>query len=343
MFSHVHFPQKLAPQELDLYLAAGWFRMGQSIFTTNFLNFKEQFYSAIWLRVPLQNLAPDKTQQKVLKRNSAFRVSIKPAHVTAEQEELFTVYRSSVAFEPSASVTSLLYGKALYNIYNTYEVNLYDGDRLIACGFFDIGSTTAAGITSFYDPGYRKYSLGRYLIYLKMDYCRKQGLDYFYPGYFVPGYSFFDYKLEMNRDLLEYLQVATNAWVPINTYSSEHNPLQVMRSRLEELLGLLTQYNLYAELLQYEFFDGNLIPDLSDIDLFDYPVFLKGTDPAPGQLGPWIVYDVRDDLYHVFQCIVIGTPHSPAALPGHYSAHLVRFDEELAAVRTAEEVVAMLV
>ena len=80
-------------------------------------------------------------------------------------------------------------------IYNTHEINLFDGEKLIAVGYFDIGTRSAAGISSFYDPSYKKYSLGKYLIYLKMEYCQKMGFEYFYPGYFVPGYKAFDYKL----------------------------------------------------------------------------------------------------------------------------------------------------
>ena len=339
MFSQVHFPEELAPEDLDNLLASGWFRMGQSIFTTNFLNFKGTFYSAIWLRVVLKNFTADKTQQKLLKRNSVFRTEIRPANLTATQEELFATYKQSVSFEAASTLNHLLFGRSLYSIYNTYEVNVYDGDKLIACGFFDLGSNSAAGISSFYDPAYRKHSLGRYLIYLKMSYCQQLGLDYFYPGYFVPGYALFDYKLEMNRDLQQYLRVANEEWVDIDTFSPEWHPLLVMRTRLEELLLLLQHNNMQASVHQYEFFDGNLVPDLSDLDLFDYPLFIKGNDPAPGQLGPWIVYDVCDQQYHLFQCFIMGSPDNPMQVPGNYSEHVVRFDQHLASAGTAEEVV----
>lgn len=342
MFSEIHLPEKLSPGDLDLYLSSGWFRMGQSIFTTNFLNFKGQFYSAIWLRVALGNFTADSTQQKLIKRNKAFRTEIRPANITETQEALFAAYRQSVPFEPAGSLKGLLYGRSAHAIYDTYEVNVYDGDRLIACGYFDMGNNSAAGISSFYDPAYRKYSLGRYLIYLKMAHCHGLGLTYFYPGYFVPGYSFFDYKLEMNRDLLQYLQVSTGQWAGIDTYSAEWNPLLIMRNRLEILQALLNQEDIETSLLKYEFFDGNLIPELSDLGLFDFPLFLKGSDPIPDELGPWIVYDVRDQRYHLLQCTIIGSPHIPDEIPGHYTEHVVRLDEDLASATTAEGIVELL-
>jgi leucyl-tRNA---protein transferase len=46
MFAQVHSPESLHPVELDRYLDNGWFRMGQTIFTTNFLNFNNELFSA---------------------------------------------------------------------------------------------------------------------------------------------------------------------------------------------------------------------------------------------------------------------------------------------------------
>ena len=62
MFAQFESPAALTPYELDLYLANGWFRMHQTIFTTHFLCFKQNFYSAVWLRVGLKNYIPDKKQ-----------------------------------------------------------------------------------------------------------------------------------------------------------------------------------------------------------------------------------------------------------------------------------------
>ena len=69
MLAQVHFPQSLSGEELDRYLAEGWFRMGQTIFTTNFLNFKQKFYSAIWLRIRLDECLRSTTEEKNLQVN----------------------------------------------------------------------------------------------------------------------------------------------------------------------------------------------------------------------------------------------------------------------------------
>ncbi|MGC3943525.1 MAG: GNAT family N-acetyltransferase [Chryseolinea sp.] len=207
MFASVHDPESLSPAELDAYLARGWFRMGPTIFTTNFLSFKENLYSAVWLRVDLADFEGGKTQAKLFKTNSVFTTRIRRATITDEKESLFAKYKKSVPFEASASLNHLLFGKATATVYNTFEVDVFDKDRLIAVGYFDLGKEAGMGISSIYDPEYKKYSLGKYLIYLKMNHCKELGMRYFYPGYFVPGYPFFDYKLSIGKNALQYLPV----------------------------------------------------------------------------------------------------------------------------------------
>ena len=89
MFAAANHPDVLSPLELDTYLDRGWFRMGQAIFTTNFLNFKDQVYSAIWLRINLPELGTERTHVKLSRLNAAFRVEIKKASIAPEKEALF--------------------------------------------------------------------------------------------------------------------------------------------------------------------------------------------------------------------------------------------------------------
>lgn len=61
MFEQVKYPQNLDPKALDLLLARGWFRMGQSIFTTEFVLFQSCVYRTIWLRHDLKKYQSGKS------------------------------------------------------------------------------------------------------------------------------------------------------------------------------------------------------------------------------------------------------------------------------------------
>lgn len=226
MFVEVHTPDHLPGSELDTYLERGWFRMGQTIFTTNFAHVKDKILSTIWLRVKLNDYVRERIHAQLIKRNAGFIVTIQPAGVTPEMETLFALYRESLPFSISESLQHLLFGKELVeSIFRTYEVTLHDNDKLIGCGFFDLGVNSAEGIVSFYDPAYKKFSPGKFLIYSKIQYCKELGLEHFYPGYFVPGNPNFDYKLSVGREVQEFLHVGSNTWRNIKTFSRQTSRL----------------------------------------------------------------------------------------------------------------------
>lgn len=330
MFAQVDRPQTLSVSDLDHYLENGWFRMGQTIFTTSFLNFKNQFYDAVWLRVGLHEYKSDKKYEKLVKYNEAFKVIVQPASIDSQREELFARYKLSVPFEASPSLTFLLYGKSSHNVYNSYEVSIYDGSKLIAVGIFDRGENTAAGITSFYDPAYKKYSLGKYLIYLKIDYCKKLGLDFFYPGYFVPGYSPFNYKLEIGKSTQEYFNISNQEWLPISNFSSEKTPLRTMLGKLQELETHLKGVHISAKIFRYDFFDANLIPDLQGARLFDYPIFLYGQGITDEAMQPLVVYDIMASRYILLQCIAVWTPDEVSHTTNDlFCSHVLKVQHEL--------------
>ena len=339
MFAEVHCPRVLHASELDQYLARGWFRMGQTIFTTNFLNFKNNFYSSIWLRIRLQEYTSDRTEQKLSKKNSRFKVEVKQASITPEKERLFSSYKQHISFEASSSLNTLLFGKLNYNIYNTSEICLYDQGNLIAVGYFDVGETSAAGISSFYDPAYKKYSLGKYLIYLKIAYCKKLGLQLFYPGYFVPGYPLFDYKLEIGKAVLQYLDFPSLKWRPLEQFRLMNSPLHVMQEKLRGLQSVLADAGVESRLLKYEFFDANLIPELEGIVLFDFPVFLNCSglsDEIP------VVYDIRDAQFHLIRCKSVWASNTVSVSHDVYSSHVFKFDHGLFSTEHPQAMASMI-
>ncbi|CAN5609219.1 hypothetical protein BH10BAC4_BH10BAC4_17470 [soil metagenome] len=340
MFAQVHIPQVLPHADLDAYLSKGWFRMGQTIFTTNFLRVRNEIFSTIWLRMKLDEYEADNTQIKLFKKNAGFRVTINPATLTHEKEDLYAVYKESVPFQASSSLEHLLLsGTAeLNSIYTTYEVTVRDGDKLIACGFFDIGGTSAQGITSFYDPAYKKYSLGKYLIYLKIQYCKNVKLHYFYPGYFVPGNPYFDYKLTIGRSTLQFFSVVQEVWLSLEKFSNQNILVQVMHDRLAHVHTIVAKNGFESHILKNEFFDVNLMPQLRDTGLFDFPVFLFFGAVDEDNFNPIIVFDPRDGLYHLMECIPVWKPVESNPDQTFYSIYFLKV-KELDSSASGEEIV----
>jgi leucyl-tRNA---protein transferase len=341
MFVDVHCLENLEARDLDVYLERGWFRMGQTIFTTNWLNFRETFYSAVWLRLNIANYQPDGTAIKLAQRNSRFTTIVRPASITIEKELLYVKYKQAVPFEASASLQMLLFGNSDNNIFNTYEVAVYDNEALIAIGFFDLGETSAMGIASIYDPAYKKFSLGKHLIYEKIRFCMANGMKFFYPGYFVPGYRAFDYKLSIGTPYIEYLDLASSDWRRLAHFNYNDVPIDVITRKLNALKDLLHRSDIGSEVLFYDYFYANQTPELSGAALLDFPVFLTTGKAITG----WVivVFDIRTDKYLLLKCYPVLTPPSPVSVPGYYSEYVLKTDELILATNDVKDIATVFV
>ena len=338
MLAELHYPQSsIKGEDLDEYLEKGWFRMGQSIFNTNFLKFNGLIFSAIWLRINLLTFKPSKTQQKLQKLNAKFRVEIKPSiALFPEHLILFNKYKNHVPFDAAPSLTHLLYDDKFSNIFDSYEVCIYDNEKLIACGFFDLGKDASTGITCFYDPDYQKYSLGKYLMFLKMDFSKKQGMSFFYPGYFAPNFSMFDYKLDLAKPFLEFLDLATNQWKSFDEYDYSETPFAEMTQKLEELSRCLTKRNFAHTFLKYEYFDAELSATMNGTGIFDFPIFLLCFERDNSVSNPLIIYDVISRQYHLVVCDVTYRLNNETIKEDFYNENLLQMTQHLFATESAE-------
>ncbi|ABG59406.1 arginyl-tRNA--protein transferase [Cytophaga hutchinsonii] len=337
MFAQVHYPESLSGEELDEYLFKGWFRNGQRIFTTNFLNFDQKIYSAVWLRIHLQSIKSIHALDKLAKRNSRFKITIQPASITPEKEALFEQYKTGVDFTASQSLHTLLFGDSTVDIYNTLELLIHDGNKLIGVGYFDTGKDCAAGITSFYDHAYKKNSLGKYIIMQKIKYCIDQQYSYFYPGYFVPNYPAFDYKLSIGTETLEYLSLSKNTWVSIQAFVTNEDPFQVMLKKLKEFQSVCANYGIEQQIYQYSFFEANIIPSLRGLHLFDFPVFVYLFSEQEDVVNPMVVFDVVNQCYHLIECRSIWKADESIQEEGFYSSHLLKMEKHICSALTATE------
>ena len=343
MFAQAHYPIKtIPPSKLDDYLNQGWFRTGQTIFTCTFLHLNNEIYRAFWLRVVLDEFKNDKAYNKLLKLNSKFDIRIQQATITREKEALYTIYKKGIAFDPADSLQTLLNHDTIINIYNTLEIELYDGNKLIGVGFFDLGNTSAAGINCFYNPEYKKYSIGKYLIYQKIQYCKNIGMQFFYLGYFGPGCKPFDYKLDIAKNALEYFDLPTQSWFNIKSWSSYFGSINETIEKLADLKKHLDNYTIENNILNYQNFQANIIPSLHGMEFFDYFQFIYCFNFDTAGLNLVIVYDFRDNKYHLLYCVSLGIFEDANDQPD-FSKYILKIKAEIFSTTVASEMAEVIV
>ncbi|MBI1224162.1 MAG: GNAT family N-acetyltransferase [Bacteroidetes bacterium] len=275
MFTEKHFPKSIAGDELDAYLEQGWYRMGLSIFTCHFLFFNDSLYSPIWLRLPLEGLAFRKSLRKIMQQNRLrFRSLVRHSVINEEKEALFQKYRASFKGVLSATIRdSILDGKD-HTIFDTFEVCVYDNDKLIAFSFFDLGNNSLASIKGVYDPEYARFSLGLYTMIEEIQFGVDLGFKYYYPGYFVPGFDRFDYKLRIGKpNELQFYDLKTAVWQPFNEYSTQNIPIWVLSSKLSEVGKILVEAGITSQMLYYPAYEANGMM-FENERLLESPLFL---------------------------------------------------------------------
>ena len=187
--------------------------MGQIIFTTNHIVYEEAVYRVYWLRYFIPSIKYNKNHQKIIALNHNFSVEIKPLEITEELEELYALYKSSIAFQASETIRNFLLDGGTADIYNTSVIEIRDNNKLIGAGIFDNGTSSIAGIMNFYAPSYKKHSLGKYLMLLKINYAKAMSKAWYYPGYIVAGYPKFDYKLFIGKEIAEIYLPELASWM----------------------------------------------------------------------------------------------------------------------------------
>lgn len=320
MFGKISCPTQLSGNQLDEYLSRGWFRMGQNIFTCHFLNFNREFYNAIWLRIRLRNYQPNSKFKKLIKLNAAFEYKIEQAEITAEKEELYRKYKTNIDFTTAESLQSLLMDRSESSIFNTFEITIRDKGKLIAVGFFDLGNTSTAGIVSFYDPDYKKYSLGKYLIFKKIEYSLSNGYQYFYPGYIAPGYKLFNYKLDFSDTQTEFFYSKNNCWLNYQSFGIINLMFEEMSARLKTLEIALYKHSIPCQSRFYEYYNANNYPQFERQEMFDYPKFL-----FVGEKGNHIVvYDILNEEYVLLSCVSYYENTNYEEKYPYYGIHLMK-------------------
>jgi arginine-tRNA-protein transferase len=300
MFGEKRYPESLSPEELDTYLANGWYRMGQSIFTTHFLCFLDNFYSALWVRLPLKDYQFSKSLRKIIRKNyNTFDVKFQPAEIDAEKELLYQKYKADFPGQLAPTLEDSLHEGFEGNIFNTYETLVYEGDKLVAFSFFDLGDSSASSILGVYDPDYKKYSLGLFTVLLEMIFCIRNNFDFFYPGYVVPGNSRFDYKLRIGD--VDYYNLKTNKWLNYNSLDAKDIPLFKMEQKLKGISKLFSEQGVQSNYYYYPLFEANLF-GYWNAPYFDFPNLLLLDYEKENKNYLAVVFDPRENAYQLIRC-----------------------------------------
>ncbi len=146
------------------------------------------------IRIPVREFRRSRSMRRVWRANHDLRVELAPLEPTAEKHDLYRRYLKS---EHDGTMTGsydefmdFLYGSPV----ETVEFRYLLGRRLIGVSLADQCPGLFSSVYMYYDPEYRRRSLGTFSVLWEIQHARDIGLDYYYLGYTVAGCPKMSYK-----------------------------------------------------------------------------------------------------------------------------------------------------
>jgi leucyl-tRNA---protein transferase len=267
----------------DKLLSRGWFRGTGLIYRTELLCLDGNVFAVRHIRLPMDDFKPTQKQHKILRRcESRFRIEIGQPCITDEKEELYIKHTSKFKAFVHQALSDFLHEYADNPEVNTQEMAVYDGNRIVALSYFDVGEKSMASLMCIYDDEYARFSLGHFTMLREIKYGISRGVKYFYPGYVLDMPSSFDYKLTLGS--LEWLN-GSNKWVKQEDYVRPQTLGDVVRDKMKEVKVLLSMRGLDSKFQLYPYFSLSYVmpnkPHLLDLPCY-YLFHFQSKDYAAG-------------------------------------------------------------
>ncbi|MEO0895022.1 MAG: hypothetical protein AAFY71_01290 [Bacteroidota bacterium] len=252
MLVEYYFPHALSPSRLDRYLAGGWFRSGPSLFRAQVLCLNGDAHSVVNIRTQLENFTFSKSLRKLYNKNSRkFRFEMGIARTNEACERLYQLQKHRFQGFIFDTLEEFLFAGDSEELFDTREIRVYDGDKLIAVSYFDLGNKSIASLLGLYDPEYESHSLGIYTMILEVYFGISNEMKYYYPGYILEDYPGFDYKLRIGN--IQYYNWH-GRWKPYHKLANEQFILPEIHSRTLQIEQFLREHKLLYKKFLYPFF-----------------------------------------------------------------------------------------
>ncbi len=183
------------PLIMDRLWAAGWRHFGNYFFRYSTQESDDGSEQRITpLRIRVADFRPSKSQRRVWMGNSGLRHEIAPVRMDDDLRSLFQKHKTRFRSNVPESIEDFLGDTPERGPCVSRMLRVFDGERLLAASFFDVGAKAASSVYAMFDPSESNRRLGTYTLLLEVDFCRMHGLEHLYTGYATQEHSAYDYK-----------------------------------------------------------------------------------------------------------------------------------------------------
>ncbi len=194
MINEYFLASSVSAAEMDVLWAEGWRHFGTYFFRYSVAENDGALCHVLPLRLELSTFALSRSQQRVLKKNRDVEVVIRDAVIDADKEDLFLRHRKRFKQNVPDSIHDFMSENPADIPCRNQEICVYDGKRLLAMSFLDIGADATSAVYAAFEPAESHRSLGILTMLCAIGQSQALGCRYYYPGYAYQEPSMYDYK-----------------------------------------------------------------------------------------------------------------------------------------------------
>jgi arginyl-tRNA--protein-N-Asp/Glu arginylyltransferase len=175
---------------ISAFIGAGFRRNGNSIYTMACLDCRQ----CRPIRLPVHKFAANRSQRRIMKKNSDVTISQTPFSVTYEKIRLLNTFFAA-RFSGRDNTAESYYGTFFANsITDTFEIEYRLADQLLGVAVVDRGSSWLNAVYFYFDPRFAARKPGIFNVLTLIEFCQHHDLDHLYLGYFIQPLPAMNYK-----------------------------------------------------------------------------------------------------------------------------------------------------
>lgn len=189
-FSGEHYiVQDIDTDEMDFLLRNGYRHFGYYFFRPMCTD----CHACIPLRIPVDCFRLSASERRLIRKNRRFTVALTPPSASRQAFRVYKHHKRRFNERGEDSYEQFV-ESFFYPLPCSYQLSIYDGQRLICVSHIDITDTSLSAVYCYYTPDYHAFSLGSFAILKEIELARTLGLSYVFLGYYIAENRHMNYK-----------------------------------------------------------------------------------------------------------------------------------------------------
>jgi arginine-tRNA-protein transferase len=182
------FAHQLDGYELEELLSHGWRKFGLYYFRP-----RCQCSECIPIRILAQKFTLSREHRRISRKNDDVKVHFKALEY---RDEIYDMYKehSLARFGKIADKRESFIDSFFVPSCPSAQSEFYLDGNLVAVGFVDISDKALSSVYFIYRTSVTKRRMGTFGMIQEIEYARKSGLEFYYPGYYIKDNARMNYK-----------------------------------------------------------------------------------------------------------------------------------------------------